>query len=353
MTRALARFGGLATAAVMIVAGCQPGIPPSAAPSSPATPTATAAAVATATPTPTVAASPTVAPEPTGSPVPCPSALPTTVSVDALADPSCYGTTELTIDAWLAETPIWVDSNEPVPSWTIPTSGLFAESPTVASFAYDFLMANGGTGVSVVATPTSGIDLSGLGRWVTVRGHFNDPAVLACTTTLVDDYPDEYAKPDCSRLFLATSLEPLTHRQRVCPSTSLTITAFMAADATCFIGREVHVTGWEDVGEGFGGAASVYPVDTGTVFTFADAQLISHRWESDLDKVYIFPWLLRGSGVRFDRSDTKVIVTGQLGHPASKDCRPHAIGWTWVPPLDWAQDQCRHLFVITGVQLRS
>lgn len=347
----LASRSGIRTAIVAIVlAGCQGGVTTSASP----VPSPIQSATASQPPaTPTFA--PTPSPKPDASAVVCPSDLPATLaSIAELAEHACYGTTALTIEGWLAEAPIWLDHNESVPSWTIPFAQLYPSRPTVREWTYDFLMAGSRFGLEVVAAPQSGLDLSGIGRWVTLRGHFNDPEVLACTLTLVEEYPDQWAGPDCDRLFLVTSIEPLERPQPACPTASpISLATFLAADASCYIGREVRISAWEDVGEGFGGQAPVFPVSTGPKLLHADAQLVSHRWESDLDQHPIFPRIIKGSGVRFDREDLRVIATGQLGHPVSEGCRPGDIEWTWAPPISWAQNQCRHLFVITDVQIRS
>jgi len=349
---------GIAAALVaLLTIGCQGVIAPASMPS-----TATPAPLATTTTRPTSAtatAEPSMAtgtPTPTlfdGSPVICPSSLPTELrSVEELADRSCYGTTELTIDGLLADGSIDTSHNEATPSWVMPSASLYATSPTVGEFVYDTL-AVGRRGLEVVAKPDAGIDLSGIGRWVTLRGHFNDPDALACVPTLQDSYPGEWAGPDCDRLFVVTDLQPNLHVGDECGRDSLTVAEFLAADAACFIGREVHVVGWEDVGEGFGGAAAVYPFELDPSMRRARAQLVANRWESDLEHDPIFPMTIAGSGVRFDRSDLRVVVTGMLGHPVAQGCRPAVLeGWTWSPPRSWAQHQCQHLFVITAVHIR-
>ena len=289
-----------------------------------------------------------------GSPVVCPGTLPTKVaSIDLLADRSCYGTAELAIDGWLEDGSIDTTHNEATPSWVMPFAQLYPRGPTVGDFIYNTLHA-GRPGLEVVAKAEAAIDLSGVGRWVTVHGHFNDPDALACVRTLQDTYPGEWAGPDCDRLFVVTALEPLLRVGDECGPSSLTIAEFKAADLACFLGREAHITGWEDVGEGFGGSAPVYPFDLAPSMRFADAQLVAHRWESELDHDAIFPVTIAGSGVRFNRSDLRVVVTGMLGHPRSEGCRPGVLdGWTWSPPVSWAQHQCEHLFVVTGVQVRA
>lgn len=330
--------------AAALLAACQAG--PAVSPSPAATPSPTVA--------PTATIGPAATPSPGASTVACPSELPTALaSVTQLADRSCYGTTELAIEGWLAEQQVSVDHGEAAPGWVMPISALFPDRPTVREWTLDYLLAGPLGGLDVVTPPDTGIDLSGLGRWVTLRGHFNDPAALACTPTLVDSYPDEFAGPDCDRLFVVTGLQGLGRAEPSCPGGSpLSLATFLAADAGCFIGREVRITGWEDVGEGFGGASSAYPITLDPSMRSAQAQLVSERWESDLDHNPIFPWLIEGSGVRFDQSDQRVIVTGRLGHEAANGCRPGPFpSWTWTPPVSWAQHRCMRLFVIDEVQL--
>jgi len=334
---------GLVLAAA-ILAACEQGTPGRTGPYPTTAPTAVPTILATAAGAPTAS--------PSASTITCPPDLPTTIRVEQLADPGCYGTAELAIEGWLAEGPVFIAFNEPLLKWTIPIAGLFADRPTVGEWIYDYLMAGRSGGLRVVADPSSGLDLTGPGQWVTLRGRFNDPEILPCRLVVESDNPGEDARPDCAGLFLVTGVEPLDRAAPDCPTTSpLSVAAFMAADALCFVGREVRVSGWEDVGDGFGGEAPVWRITTGPGLVAADAQLVSHRWESDLEQHAIFPWIVGGSGVRFDRSDVRVVVTGILGHPASAGCRPVDIGWGWTPPLSWAQNECRHLFVITRVQL--
>ena len=274
------------------------------------------------------------------------------MSIQELADRSCYGTTEISIVGWLAEQQVSLDHGEATPDWVMPISGLYATWPTVDAWILDYLMAGPFDGLDVVTPPSTGIDLSGIGRWVRLRGHFNDPAALACVPALVDTYPGEFAGPDCDRLFVVTGLESHASPTPACPGESpMPLAMFLAADAVCFIGRDVRLTGWEDVGEGFGGTSSAYPITLDSSMRAAQAQLVSNPWESALDQDPIFPWLIEGSGVRFDRSDRQVIVTGRLGHGAADGCRPGpSVGWTWAPPISWAQHRCMRLFVITAVQ---
>jgi hypothetical protein len=306
-----------------------------------------------------VPASPTPA-IPSGTGIACPSDLPTDLaSVAGLADPTCYGTTELAIDGWLSEIDLHVVDGEWTPSWTMALSGLFARTPTVEEWVFDFLISDHRPGpvISVVTPPASGIDLSGLGRWVTLRGQFNDPEASACEVLDWEAIPGDANQepPDlpCERLFVARSLEPIAGPTPDCPTDSpLLHAAFMAADATCFIGREVQVSGWEDVGEGFGGTSTVMPISLGEL-RYADAQLVGNRWESDGGQMPIFPTTVAGSGVTFDRSDREVVVTGRFDHQAAESCRVDFTAWTWTPPDSWAVNRCSRLFVITDVQPRG
>ena len=350
-TRSSGSFIGIVMAAALL-AGCTTGPTGSPTPSPAALPTATAAA-----PSPTMPAS---TPLPSESAIVCPSALPTTLaSVAELADPACYGSTELTIDGWLSEIDLYVVEGEWTPSWTMALSGLFARTPTVQEWIFDFLLADHRPGpvLSVVTPPTSGIDLSGLGRLVTLRGHFADPAASACEVK--DWEPDEgqpsQAPPDlpCERLFVVTNLEGISWPSPGCPSESpLSHAAFLAADARCFIGREVKVRGWEDDGEGFGGEAPVIPISLGDL-RHSDSQFVADRWESNLSQFPIFPVTVAGSGVTFDGSDRSVVVTGMFGHEAAESCRVDYDAWSWTPPDSWAVNRCKRLFVITGVRIRD
>ena len=337
--------------AAAIIAGCAgPTVTGSPAPASVA-PSATAGASTPA---------PTAAPEPTSGIV-CPSDLPTTLaSVADLADPSCYGATELTIDGWLSETDVHVGDGEPTPSWTVALSGLFPRSANVGESIFDFLLGDrrDAPRIAVVTPPESGIDLLGLGRWVTLSGHFNDPAASACEVLNWEPDPEDADQdpPDlgCERLFVVSSLAQLDRPQPDCTMDSpMTLAAFMDADFMCRVGQEVRIAAWEDPGEGFGGASDVYPISFGTLKFLPDAQLVAHRWESSDVGQLIFPWTVRGSGVTFDDEDLKVVVTGTLGHGASEGCRPAFEGWTWSPPDSWAQNRCMRLFVITDVRARS
>ena len=345
------RVGIVVAAALLAACGTGPNPSPTLSPA--ALPTATAAAA----PSPTV---PAGTPTPSESAVVCPSELPTALaSVAELADPACYGSTELTIDGWLSEIDLHVVDGEWTPSWTMALSGLFAQIPTVEEWVFDFLMTDHRPGpmISVVTPPTSGIDLSGLGRLVTLRGHFADPAASACE--VLDWEPDEGQSSQepphlpCERLFVVTNLEGIAFPSPVCPAESpLSHAAFLAADARCFIGREVKVSGWEDVGEGFGGETSIMPISRGDLRT-ADAQLVADRWESNLSQFPIFPMTVAGSGVSFDGSDLRVVVTGMFGHEAAESCRVDYAAWSWTPPDSWAVNRCSRLFVITGVRIRD
>jgi hypothetical protein len=312
--------------------------PASVAPSAPAV-TAPAAPSVT----------PTESPEPSAGIV-CPSDLPTSLaSVEELADASCYGTTELTIDGWLAETGLWTDPGETDPAWTNPFARLFADSPTAGEWLVDFMMTDprGQLGIEVVSRPKADIDLTGNGRFVTLRGHFNDDVASAC----VNVQPGSSDR-DCSRLFVVTSLE--THfpfGSPVCPPGSpITVEQFLAADVRCFIGKDVRIRGWEDVGEGFGGTGPIFYPTLPEALRLADAQLASGRFEDD-PAPFFFVWTIAGSGIQFDREDQKVIVTGRLGHPAAQDCRA-VEDWAWSPPESWAPNFCGRIFVVTAVEDR-
>lgn len=344
MARRSVRSKVLVAAAAVLLVGCQAG--PGGSPTPTLAPTTTAAVTPTLVPT-----SPTP-PAPSGSEIACPSELPTALaSVTELADRSCYGTAELSIEGWLGEQQVSLDHGEATPDWVMPISGLFARRPTVREWILDTLLAGPLADLDVVTPPDTGIDLSGLGGWVKLRGHFNDPAALACKPVLIESYPDEFAGPDCDRLFVVTGLETLERSAPSCPVDSpLALATFLAADAGCFIGREVKLTGWEDIGEGFGGASSAYPITLAASLRSTEAQLVSERWEVDLDHDAIFPWRIEGSGVAFDRSDQRVIATGRLGHAVAEGCRPGPVpSWTWAPPVSWAQHRCMRLFVIDEV----
>lgn len=341
--------------ASLFAAGCQAS--PSATPgqSGPSTSPTTGA---TAAPPPTPL--PTALPSPSETAVACPTDLPTVLaSPDALADPSCYGTSELTIDGWLADEDVYVDNYEWTPSWTMPLAGLYGRSPTTREWIFDHLMASSfWPGVSVVTPPESGIELLGRGRWATVHGHFNDPAASACQVANWAPNPDygeqSPPKPSCERLFVVSSVQALEHPAPDCPTSSpMRLATFLAADFRCFLGHEVKVDGWEDIGEGFGGTTAAYGIKIGSL-RYAHAQLVTHRWESDQDHDPVFPYTVAGSGVAFDKSALKVTVTIHLGHPAVKTCRPQVNeGWTWSPPIAWAQHRCERLVVITDVRVRS
>ena len=272
-----------------------------------------------------------------------------------MTDLACFGTTELALQGWLAEDGIGVDQGEKSPSWTMAWHSLFATVPTTGEFTFDFLLSDHAYGVRVVTPPERDIDDLGAGQWVTLRGHFNDPAASACSFVDPEAAADPNADAECGRLFVATAIEELDRPAPVCPTESpIDLPSFLAADLRCSFGLPVRITGWEDVGEGFGGVSTVYPLSLDPSMRLADAQLVSHRWESDLDHDPIFPWTIGGSGIRFDRSDTRVVVTGMLGHEVADGCRPGLYpSWTWKPPVTWAQNRCQHLFVITDVRVRS
>lgn len=334
---------------MVIVAGCQ-GPGPTTGPTA-ASPTSGPTAESTPGSTPT----PTAAPSPTSAGITCPSPLPTDVeAILRLDSPSCFGTNELSIEGWLDEDSIGVDQNDLSPPWTIASSSLYPSSPLVSEFMFDFMLSDRRYGMRVVAPPESGIDLMGTGRWVSLRGHFNDPVASACTFVDPELANDPYTSVDCNRLFVVTGLNELPPPSPACPSDSpLDLPTFFAADAACFIGKEVKLVGWEDIGEGFGGASTAYPIKLDPSLRLADAQLVSRRWESEGEQHAMFPWTIRGSGIHFDRSDVRVAVTGLLGHPAAAGCRPGSVGWTWTPPTSWAQHRCQHIFVITAVRIRD
>ena len=335
-----------------IIAGCaRPTTTESPAPATLA-PSATAGIPTTAPTTPPTA-DPIESPEPTAGVV-CPSDLPTDLaSVEELADPSCYGATELTINGWLAEQGIWIDMGETEPSWTMAWSALYSDSPTAGEWMVDYLLAEQQLPprISVVARPASDIDLSGLGRWVTLRGHFNDEKASACRQILRGWDPDEHR---CDRLFVVSSVEGRPATGPVCPTGSpITIEEFLAADARCYRGRDVQLIGWEDIGEGFGGTSPRYPITLSPSLRYPDAQLVERRFESGDPGPIIFPMTVVG-GVKFNASDHRAIVTGQLGHAAALKCRPGPYSpWTWTPPVKWAQHFCQRIFIVTGVQDRD
>jgi hypothetical protein len=336
-----------ATLVAFLLVGC------TASPNQTPGASATAAAAATVAPTSTPVSPP---PTPSGSQVACPSPLATELaSTDELADPSCYGTTELTVDGWLAEQTVFVSIPETAPSWTMSIAGLFPGRQAVRDWIFDFLMVGPVSAVSVVTPPETGIDVSGIGRWARLHGHFNDPTASACTVVTSTDEEGPGVLPECERLFVVSGLEEIDRPTPTCPTESpLDLTVFLDADAACFIGLDVRIRGWEDVGEGFGGAAPTYPITLDPSLQLAAAQLTSRRWEGDGEIDSIFPWTIAGSGVRFARSDVRVVVTGGYGHDVSERCLPGPFpAWTWAPPDSWAQHRCEHLFVITGVRDRD
>jgi hypothetical protein len=130
----------------------------------------------------------------------------------------------------------------------------------------------------------------------------------------------------------------------------LTIAQLRAADAACFIGHDVQITGWEDVGEGFGGVANIYPIVLAPEFRMADAQFVARPWAQDPGNDVFFVYTLKGSGVAFDQSNRNVLVTARLGVAAAEGCKALQLdGWTWAPPDSWAQHRCDHLLVIKKV----
>jgi hypothetical protein len=344
MHRQVSRSGIGALALAGVLAACQQGTGPSPAASP------TSAPIATASPRPSTSTPASPAP----SAVDCPTTLPTTVAVADLADPTCYGTTELAIEGWLADTSFDISAGERTPGWTNAFSGLYPTSPSTDDFIVDFLLHSGEPGVWVVAPPASNVELSELGRWVSARGHFNDPDAMACAVAPGTKYPEDLpSNLHCERLFVVTELVDLDHPAPSCPTESpLSISTFLAADVTCSWKRTVEIIGWEDVGEGFGGIAPIYPISTGSL-ELAHAQLVANRWESNLDQHSIFPWIAAGSGIAFDRNDREVVVTAVLGGPAAVTCKPAYDAWTWAPPAEWAQHRCWHLLVITEVRDRS
>lgn len=343
MHRQVSRSGIGALALAAVLAACQQGTAPSPAASPTSPPVATASPRPTSTPA-----------SPGPSAAGCPTTLPTTVAVADLADPRCYGTTQLTIEGWLADTSFDVSAGERMPGWTNAFSGLYPSSPSNDEFIVDFLLHSREPGVWVVAPPTSNVDFSELGRWVSARGHFNDPAAMTCAVAPGTESPND-PPPDlqCERLFVVTELADLDRPAPSCPIESpVSIATFLAADVTCFWKRTVEISGWEDVGEGFGGIAPIYPISTGSL-ELAHAQLVANRWESNLDQHTIFPWKVAGSGIAFDRNDREVVVTAVLGGPAASTCTPAYDAWTWSPPAEWAQHRCWHLLVIIAVRDRS
>jgi hypothetical protein len=330
--------------AAAIIAGCaRP--PASGSPDAPSfAPSATAVAPTSA---PTMA--PTESPGPTAGVV-CPSDLPTTLaSVNELADPSCYGATELTIDGWLAESGVWTDPGETDPGWTNPWVKLYPSNPTAGQFIIDFLQADQVPGgISVVTPPRTGIDLGGNGGSVTLRGHFNDAEASAC-----ENLRNDGSERDCGGLFVATSLESHPPGSPVCPADELMpVETFLGADARCFLRHDVRIRGWEDVGEGFGGTGPIWRVDYSASLRMAAAQLAVQRFEDLVNEPYVFVWTAKGSGVAFDAPDRQVVVTATLGHPAAQDCRPETYdGWRWSPPVTWAQHYCERMLVITDVRV--
>ena len=335
---------GMALVAVLLF-GCGAG--PGATASLPVEPSPSAPAGSPSAPPPAPTDVPTATPAPSSTAV-CASDLETNIaSVQELADPSCYGDTELTIDGWLAESGVWSVPGATDPEWTNPWTKLYGRPPTTDEFIIDFLHADQVPGgVDVVTQPTTGIDLSGNGRWVRLRGHFNDAEASACTT-VVKNGTDR----DCPALFVVTGLENLPPDSPACPAESpMTLETFLAADARCFRGHDVQIRGWEDIGEGFGGTGPIWRVDEEPGLRMAKAQLASNRFQSG-DLRYIFVWTVAGSGFRFDHEDRQIVATVRLGHPASKDCRPaEQEGWTWSPPVTWAQHYCERMPVITGIR---
>lgn len=328
--------------AVALIASCTGSTPTE----SPVRPTSAPSAAAPTT-TPTLA--PTDAPQPSEGAV-CPSDLPTTLaSVEELADPSCYGTTELTITGWLAESGVWTDPSETEPGWTNPWAKLYASNPTAGQFIVDFMQADQVPGgISVVTPPRTGIDLSGNGRLVKLQGHFNDAEASACQKVRKDG-----SDRDCAGLFVVSSLEGRPSDSPVCPGDSpITVETFLATDARCFVGHDVRIRAWEDVGEGFGGTGPIWRVDESASLRMAHAQLAAQRFEHLVNEPYLFVWIAKGSGVRFDASDRRVVVTARLGHPGAQDCRPASYdGWGWAPPVSWARHYCARMLVITDVRV--
>jgi len=366
MTRAQRVLALLTTS---LVVACTAATTPSATPGPIATevgpalspPTATATAIPTVLPAGTPAATddliPTDAPPPTPAPVICPPGLPTSIaSVADLADPSCYGSVELTVDAWLAEDSFGVDEGLQDPTWTMPLHRMYARPPAVADFTLDFMFATEGTywGPTVVTPPASGVDLSGLGRWVRLRGHFNDARATACQSSEGPDVTSDQLQ--CNRDFVVSALESLPGNGPACPTASpVSVRIFLATDARCFLGRDVQIAALEDQSEVIGGQAPLYTFSH-TAFRVAPSQLVSASIEnpdSNALAPWIFPWTLAGSSVTFDRRGLKVIVTGHYGDPAASTCRPDPYpDWNWSPPIEWAQHQCERFFVITKVVIR-
>jgi hypothetical protein len=158
-------------------------------------------------------------------------------------------------------------------------------------------------------------------------------------------------------LFVVSALESLSRPAPSCPSISpISVATFLGTDARCFLGKDVEIAGLEDRSEGVGGMNTLYPF-TYPRFQLVDSQLVSAPIEdptSEALQPWIFPMKIAGSAVTFNKLDTKVVVAGHFGDPASATCTPGPYSdWTWSPPVEWAQLRCERFFVITKVAPRS
>lgn len=167
----------LVLASVLLLAACE-----AATPSAPV-------ASPSARPTPSLVPTPT--PVPVGT---CPTDSPMTVRQFVNADASCAIGRDVEIRGWL-DAPAGIGFGPPgiEPSWLNWYGGLSVLYETGPVGPDGNCQTPGGEACASffwALNPASGLELSGPPRWLTVKGHLDDPAAQTCRFVYPEDWTD-------------------------------------------------------------------------------------------------------------------------------------------------------------------
>ncbi len=347
------RRTAVAFVVTLALAGCGSTGGPTASPGSAA---ASVSASPIDAPSPSLAASPTAAQCPTGTPM--------SVATYLGADPSCFGSQDVTLTGW-EDIGSGIDAGESDVSLDPAWLGSPAASVLVDQLPETCHLETCDPFLFVHVDPASRLQFELDGVYVVITGHRDDPAAQTCVATPYGEPSTaptpEPAAPMCAGAFVLTSVReaeaPVAVRP-ACPTGSpLTLMAIERADPACFHGRDVSIVAWTDAQGPFGlEPPTIAPAWLAYGLLGSGYVLWSgpdHAGcENAEECVEMIPAIVPGSGLTIGKTHRWVLVTGHLDDPASATCQ-------WVYPATWdeghyddalARQQCRGRFVLTAIR---
>lgn len=356
-----------------VLAACTAGSPPPAPTATPAPP---ATASTTAPPAPPASDLPALpVPSPAAD---CPTGSPLTVDAYLAADPSCFGSADVTVAGWTdGAVKGWFGSSQIEPAWLGDEANEYSVlRSTLPGQPCTNGHENEGTdgpaacpGALVLhIPPVSAYSVEGTGRWLEVTGHRQDPASSTCRFAARDDEPGQatpapgqVVEACASRFVLVQAHESTPPPEAVtalqCPEGDvLEMRDYVAAIPACFGGRTVRVRAWMDAPgttgwEGPYTEPSWLDIPDGSRFFWSADPVDPDRCAAEACPG-IFVHQDPASPVRLGKAGRWVEITGHREDPAAETCRYEPPGGPDDPVESAlvARRLCRSAFVIESIR---